>query len=230
MKKQYETEYFKLFGHYCWYNNDKVEEKSVSEMNEHFKNKKITLDCSETVTTKTGKVVTTSNKLTKTFYQIWSEDPDMKEYKELIFNCNLSKVKDYQYNLFTGFNHFDNIKSKKVKLDTIFEHIRSLVNYNEESFIYYISWLAQLVQQPHILPHTIIIFISSEGVGKDIHLDFLSECIGEKYTLKTEKLELICGKFNSALGGKLLININETDPVESRARHENIKSISTAKK
>jgi hypothetical protein len=47
--------------------------------------------------------------------------------------------------------------------------------------------------------------------------------LAKKYTLNTEKLENICGKFNSLLGGKLLTTINETNPLESRQRIENIK-------
>ena len=130
----------------------------------------------------------------------------MKEYKEVVFNCNVKKVKAHQFNLFNGFNHLNDIKDyKKVKLDKVFNHLRSLVDYNEEHFTYIISWLAQLIQQPHILPHTCIIIISEEGTGKDLFLEFINECIGEKYTYKTDSIESVCGKFNSMLGGRLLL-------------------------
>jgi hypothetical protein len=85
-----------------------------------------------------------------------------------------------------------------------------------------LNYLAQLVQQPHILPHTTLIFISEEGVGKDIFATFLGEVIGEKYTHNTEKLEQVCGRFNTVLGGKLMMVINETNPVESRERILNL--------
>ncbi len=56
----------------------------------------------------------------------------------------------------------------------------------------------------------------------------MSNVLSDKYTHNTEKLEQICGKFNSILGGKLLMVVNETNPVESRERIENIKFLITA--
>jgi len=228
MKADYERTCFKLIGKYCINTGDKILEKSAAEIHEYFKNKKITLEYIEQQTTTKGTTVSTTKEVSKNFYQIWSEDPDMKEYLEIVFHCDKSKVLQTQYNLFDGFIHLDKVKPKKVDLSPVFEHIRSLVDYNEEHFIYVISWLAQLVQKPHILPHTTLIFISEEGVGKDLFSKFISDVINNKYTHNTEKLDNICGKFNSILGGKLLITINETNPVESRERIENIKFLVTA--
>lgn len=228
MKKTYEKEYFKLNGKYCWYDNDKLTYMCKSDIEEYFKNKKVSIEYVEEQTTKKGTTISTTKSLTKSFYQIWSEDPEMKEYKEVVFDCDIEKIKPYKFNLFTGFSHFENQKTEQVDLSLIFEHIKSLANYNDADYNYIISWLAQLVQQPHILPHTCLIFISDEGVGKDIFAKFLSNVLSDKYTHNTEKLEQICGKFNSIMGGKLLMVVNETNPVESRERIENIKFLITA--
>jgi hypothetical protein len=231
LKSDYEKTCFKLIGKYCINTGDKILEKSASEISEYFKNKKITLEIIEQQTTKKGTTISTTKEITKNFYQIWSEDPDMKEYLEIVFNCDINKIKPSQYNLFDNFKHLDTIEIKdKIDLEPVFEHIKSLVNYNELHFKYVISWFAQLIQQPHILPHTTLIFISEEGVGKDLFSNFISEVINDNYCFNTEKLESMCGKFNSILGGKLLATINETNPVESRERIENIKYIITADK
>ena len=230
MKELNERTVFKLIGKYCFNTGDKILEKSAAEINEYYKNKKITLEYVEQTQTKKGTTISTTKELSKNYYQIWSEDPTMKEYLEIVFNCDIKNVKPTQYNLFDGFNQYKKIETKKVNLEPIFEHIRSLVNFNEDHYNYVISWLAQLIQQPHILPHTTLIFISEEGVGKDLFSKFISTIINDKYTLNTEKLENICGKFNSSLGGKLLITINETNPIESRERIENIKYLITADK
>jgi len=230
LKAKYEKEYFKLFGEYCWYDGDKIEKKSASNIKEYFKNKKVNIEYVEEQITKKGTKTSITRNMSKSFYDIWSEDPEMKEYKEIIFNCDVEKVKEHQFNLFTGFNHLENIKDENVDLYPVFEHIKTLTNYNNEHYEYFINWLAQLVQQPHILPHTAIIIISEEGIGKDIFNTFLESVLNEKYTSNTEKLELICGKFNTILGGKLLMTINETNPVDSRERIENIKYLITAEK
>lgn len=227
MRKMYEKEYFKLHGKYCSFDGNRIEYMTISDMSEHFKNKKVTLEIKETTTSKSGKTVTSTNTISKSFYQIWSEDPDMREYKQIVFQCETDKIQPTQFNTFTGFDHLDDVKPAK-DMSVIFEHIKSLVNYNEEHFEFLLDFYAQLVQQPHILPHCIPVIISEEGTGKDLHGDFMSDVIGEKYSGNTEKLELICGKFNSVLGGKLIMFLNETDPVESSKRQENLKQLGTA--
>jgi phage/plasmid-associated DNA primase len=77
---------------------------------------------------------------------------------------------------------------------------------------------------------TTLIFISEEGIGKDLFSELIENTIGNKYYGTTEKLEQVCGRFNSLLGGKLLMVLNETNPIESSQRLENIKAMITAKK
>lgn len=229
VKLKYEKQYFKLFGSYAYFNGNKLDHKSKSEMEEYFKNKKVTIEVTEESMTKKGIKTSISKTVSKSFYQIWSEDPDMREYNEVVFDCNLDRVKKHQFNLFTSFNHLDDVVlEKEIDLEPIFEHMRSLHNYIEEDFKYTICYLAQLVQYPETLPHISLVFISEEGVGKDLWGSFISNVIGEHYCHNTEKLDLICDKFNSILAGKLLMIINETNPVESRDRLENIKFLITA--
>lgn len=202
MKQKYEQQYFKLGGSYAWYDGDKITHKTIGSIAEHFKNKKVTI----TEETENDEGETVQKKKSKTFYQVWSEDPKMKEYTEVTFDCNQKLVKDYQFNLFDGFgNHLRDVTNKRTHsenekfLAPIFDHIRSLVNFNEEHFIYLLNYFAQLVQQPHILPNICIVFISEEGVGKDMFLELVGNVIGEKYYVNTDKLDSIVGPFNSAV-------------------------------
>lgn len=227
IKAEEEKKVFKLIGKYCFNTGSKIVEKTPAEMSEYYKNKKVKITETDEIKTKKG-TTTSIKEHSKTFYQIWSEDPEMKEYTEMTFECDMSIVKSYQYNMFQGFTHLDHIQKKKINLEPVFDHIRSLVNFDEDHFKYVISWLAQLIQKPHILPHTTLIFISDEGVGKDLFSKFISDVINNEYTYNTEKLDDVCGKFNSLLGGKLLITLNETNPIDSRERSENIKFLITA--
>jgi hypothetical protein len=101
MKVKYEKEVFKLFDKYCTYDDDKVEHKTPSDVAEYFKNKKVYINDVEEKKSKKGDVTTTTVCRVKTFYEVWSEDPKMKEYKEVVFNCNVKKVKASQFNLFS---------------------------------------------------------------------------------------------------------------------------------
>lgn len=105
-----------------------------------------------------------------------------------------------------------------IRLDSIFDQKRSLVNYNENDFNYVLDYYAQLIQQPHITPQVCLVFISAEGVGKDKHAKFIGNVIGNDLYVNTAKLEQITGKFNSLIGGKLFVVINEANPVDTRDR------------
>lgn len=226
MKVKYEKEYFKLFGKYAWYDGDKITNRTKQDTQEYFKNKLVTIK----IVDEDEDGETTTKTKSKSFYSIWSSDPDMREYNEVIFNANLAKVKNYQFNLFQGFDHLNEFKpKKKLNLDVIYEHFRCLVNYIEKDFEYFLNFLAHVVQKPWLLPDIAMIFISDEGTGKDITGKFISNVFGQRYCGITEKLELVCGKFNSTLAGKLFFILNETNPVESRERQENIKSMITAR-
>ena len=231
VKKEVESHFFKMLGDYCKFDDEKIIKLPANKISEYFKNKKITITVKEEKHNGDGTLFYEKSVHTKKFYDVWSEDPNIKTYDEIIFNCDEKKVKETQFNLYRGLRSYENKvleKSKKIDLSPVFEHMKSLVNYNDEHFNYMINWLSQLVQQTHILPHTTLIFISKEGVGKDLFSNFISKAINENYTFNTEKLENICGKFNSMLGGKILCTINETNPVESRERIENIKFLITA--
>ena len=230
MKKEHEKLYFKLFGKYCKKTKNGVEERTATEMNEKFKNKKITIQFVDETITKKGTTVSTSKKISKNFFEIWSNDPVIPEYDNIVFECDESKVSKDDYNLFDGFNHFENVDKKKRDLEPLFEHIKSLVNYDNDDFEYVLNWLSHLVQKPESIPDTALIFISEEGIGKDLFSELIENAIGDKYFGTTEKLEQVCGKFNSILGGKLLMVLNETNPIESAQRIENIKAMITAKK
>jgi len=231
LKKEHEKHYFKLFGKYCKVDKNGITEKTASDMYEKFKNKKLSIQITEESTTKKGVTTSSSRVALKSFFEIWSNDPQIPEYDNIIFECDTSRAEKEDYNLFSGFDKFENQKSLTIQnLDPLFEHIKSLVNYDNDDYEYVLNWFAHLVQYPQKLPDTALVFISEEGIGKDMFAELLENTIGEKYFGSTEKLDQVCGKFNSILGGKLLMVLNETNPVESSQRIENIKAMITAKK
>jgi len=230
MKTKYEKEYFKLSGDYAWFDGNKITMKSAHKISEHFKNKKVVIELERE--TPDGDVNVTKKE--KTFYQIWSEDPNMKEYNEVIFDCNTECVKDYQFNLFDGFAIAKHkIVDKQIAKDglkAVNDHISILCNHNPEGIKTVKYFYAQALQQPHILSNFCLVFISKEGVGKDMFSEFIENVYGEKYCFNTDKLENIVGRFNGIFGGKIMGVSNETDPVDSQQRRDNIKYIITAKK
>ena len=177
MKISYEKKFFKLFGSFCQQIDYEIIERIETAIKSYFTNKNIEFDIVHEITNKKGDKITSSVKKIKSFFDVWTYDPNIIEYETITFKCDKSLVKSYEYNMFKWFNHFDNLQKPKVQLDEVYEHIKSLVNYNESHFNYLLDWFAQLVQYPHIKPHTCLIFISEEGVGKDIFIKFISNVI-----------------------------------------------------
>jgi hypothetical protein len=235
MKQKYEKEYFKLRGHYVQIMYDETFlEHTVAEMTEIFRNKKVKFTYSDVVKTEGSngktKVQTNEKEIQKSFFTVWREDESILTYDKIDFICDPNLVKPNIFNLFTGFNHFDHLEKKEKDLSIILDHINSLCGFQKEMFEGYIAYLANIVQRPYYKTHSTHIFVGGEGVGKDEHYKFISKVIGEKYCLLADKLESVTGKFNSLLGGKLFVVINETDPKESREREGMIKSLITADK
>jgi hypothetical protein len=234
MKKVYEKVWFKLRGHYFNYTEDcELIEYPVAEIKEYFIDKKVNVTHSEEnekIDAKTGATttITTSKKLSMSYFDIWRLDEDKKAYMKVEFNPNVKKVSPTTFNMFTGFNHFDHLKPQEKDLYIILDHINSLCGFDKDMYEGYIAYLAHIIQRPYELPHSMHVFIGVQGVGKDKHYSFMESVFSEKYCLITSKLENIVGKFNSLMGGKLFVVVNESDPIESKQREAGLKDVATA--
>ena len=223
-KQVHEKTYFKLNGKYCMYRNGEVTHQTQSEIAEYFKNDQI--EGKIEIYTPEGDLKQID--ISESFYDIWSFDPKIKTYHKIVFDCDVKNVPEDHFNLFDGFKHFDKLEKKDEDLEPIFEHIRTLVDYHDEMYEYIINFYAQIIQQPHILTHTVPVFISEQGIGKDILMNFMAKVIGEKYCCSVDKIDLLVGDFNGMMGAKLMCNVNETDPIESKKREDAIKFVTTA--
>lgn len=229
-KQKYEKQCFKVFGDYYRINSQgALEPQDIKQMVSYFKNKLITLN-EQNTETKNGKTITFTKEFKLSFFDIWSRDPSQREYEEVVFECDKTIINKKQYNLFDDFHHLDAIKIQQDNdyLTPIFEQIDSLTGYCKGGREYVLSWLSHIVQKPHLLPNTCLVFIGSEGSGKDQFASFLSKVLNENYYGITTNLDNITGRFNSSLAGKLLYVVNETDPIESSQRAEKIKFVVTA--
>ena len=181
-----EKTYFKLNGKYCMYRNGEITHLNTPEVSEYFKNVQISTSFNKQIDEDTIKKVTVK----ASFYDIWSFDPNIRTYYKITFDCDTKNVPEDHFNLFDGFHHFDELEKKKLDLEPIFEHIRTLVDFNEEMKEYVINFYAQLVQQPHQLTHTVPVFISEQGIGKDLWMTFICDTVGNKYCCSVDKLDL----------------------------------------
>jgi hypothetical protein len=142
---------------------------------------------------------------------------------------------DEIFNTFTGFPHIralgEDSKADIKKLEPILNHIKNILcSRNETVFNYYIRYLAHTLQKPYEKPESAIIFISDQGLGKDIiNHDFLKLVFGSKYVHRLGNLSDLTKNFNKKLQNKLITVLGELKCYKSDPDLEGLKGMITNK-
>jgi len=103
-----------------------------------------------------------------------------------------------------------------------------ICNNNNNSFDYFIKWLARVVQTKTIMNKTLPVIIGSQGCGKNSLLEPFFYILGESANNNVTNIEHITGRFNDLIKGVHLMLLNEMDNMTSNfAGLQKLKSIIT---
>jgi putative DNA primase/helicase len=116
---------------------------------------------------------------------------------------------------------------KQTELEFILNHIKILCNHDENVYDYFIKWIAQMVQYPHI--KTIMpTFISGEGSGKGTLFKLFEKMLGnEKVFETTNPSRDVWGDFNGMMCNCFLVNLNELSKKDTMEAEGKIKGLIT---
>lgn len=116
---------------------------------------------------------------------------------------------------------------KQMELDFILNHIKILCNNDVNVSVYFIKWIAQMIQYPHI--KTIMpTFISSEGAGKGTLFKLFEKMLGyEKVFETTNPCRDVWGDFNGMMCNCFLVNLNELSKKDTIEAEGKIKGLIT---
>jgi sporulation protein YlmC with PRC-barrel domain len=144
--------------------------------------------------------------------------PNMKDCPDNIFNLWIPFAMEL---LTTPYNH------KAVELSFILNHIKILCNHDEVVYDYFIKWIAQMIQYPHI--KTIMpTFISGEGSGKGTLFKLFEKMLGnEKVFETTNPSRDVWGDFNGMMSTCFLVNLNELTKKDTLESEGKIKGLIT---
>jgi len=78
-----------------------------------------------------------------------------------------------------------------------------------DQYLYFIKWLAHLVQIPHEKPGVAIMIQSGQGFGKGIFIKLLRKIVGNSYIAQISDSHQVAGGFSGLMRDKLLINFDE---------------------
>ena len=154
---------------------------------------------------------------TKKFINTWLEDPDKRRYDDFGNYPKESMCPENCYNMWKPFpvksiTEYSNIDKCIKALDFYLEHIKVLCNHDEKVFEFVCIWIAQMFQYPEHKSIEII-FISEEGVGKGLLLEFFKTIMGgSKRCWETTSPEKeVFGHFNGAMKDAFLVCFNEVN-------------------
>jgi hypothetical protein len=158
------------------------------------------------------------NNKAKKFINFWLFDEKLRHFDNVGMypKSNAYMCPPTTYNLWIDWNiNTATIKEDEdideLGLEFFINHIKLLCNFDELLTAFVIRWLAQFLQYTHI--KTIeLIFISSEGAGKGLFLEFLRTIMGSKKVFEsTDPQRDIFGQFNTLLKDSVLVVFNEAN-------------------
>ena len=161
----------------------------------------------------------------KPFFPLWNSWEHRRQYNGIRFCPNPKDVPPGIYNTYRGFT----VEPKKGSWKLLLGHIyRNICQGNPEYFRFFIAWLAQLVQEPHIKPGTNIVLRGKEGVGKSKIGEWIVELFGI-HAIVVAEAERITGRFNAHLENKLFMMAEEAFWAGDKAAEGKLKDLATGK-
>ena len=165
------------------------------------------------------------------FTQEWFKDPNKRIYDRF---DSFPKPEMCPKNIYNTWKPFEILKVPETTNDDVIKgrdfflnHIMILCGNDKKVYNFIILWLSQMFQYPEnktIMP----IFISKEGTGKGIFLEFLRTIIGASRVLETtDPLKDIFGNFNGLMKNAFLVVFNESNKSNFYNQNDKKKGIIT---
>ena len=151
------------------------------------------------------------------FIDKWLKDANARAYDKVGIYVDESKCPKNVLNLWDKWEILKHEKTdddddyNKKGLEYFLNHIKVLVNYNEELYEFVVMWLGQMFQYTET--KTIeLIFVSMEGSGKGLFLHFLKTIMGNKKVFETTNPQRdVFGNFNPLMKDSVLVVFNEAN-------------------
>ncbi len=137
-------------------------------------------------------------------FKQWLESETRRTYRGVVFAPG-QDTGDLIYNLFRGFP----IQPLKGDWSLLRNHIyENICESDDDLFDWFMSWMAQLIQQPDRKPGSTLVITGEKGTGKSTTFDFLGELLG-KHAITVSQRKQITGNFNAHFATALLMVCEE---------------------
>ena len=150
------------------------------------------------------------------FIKKWLDDETIKKYRTLVYKPK-EKVEEDVFNIFSGFKAETMLRNgltfEDLYKSRMFNHYKYIIcNGDEKTFTYFMMYLSRLVKNPMKLTRVCIVLKGEQGSGKDFAWDYMgNNILGRRYYINTDKQEVMVGKFNGLISGKILAIFAESN-------------------
>jgi hypothetical protein len=152
-------------------------------------------------------------------FQRWLEWDERRTYRDVVFKPGVKTPKDV-YNLFRGWpyepqettwqdpmENFD--KPVEGDWSMLRGHLyENICEKNDEWFEWFMTWMAQLFQNPSSKPGSTVVITGDKGTGKSTLFDFLNQLLGRCGITVSQRKQIV-GQFNGHLAECLLMVCEE---------------------
>jgi hypothetical protein len=137
-------------------------------------------------------------------FKQWLEWEKRRTYQGVVFAPG-SKGGDQVFNLFRGFP----IEPLKGDWSLLRGHIyENICESDDDLFDWFMTWMAQLVQQPDRKPGSTLVVTGEKGTGKSTTFDYLGMLLG-RHSITVSQRKQIVGNFNAHIATALLMVCEE---------------------
>lgn len=137
-------------------------------------------------------------------FKAWLAWEKRRTYKGVVFSPGKERGPNV-YNLFRGFP----VQPIKGDWSLLRDHIyENICESDDALFDWFMSWMAQLIQQPDRKPGSTLVVTGEKGTGKSTTFDYLSKLLGD-HAISVSQRRQIVGNFNSHIATALLMVCEE---------------------
>ena len=167
------------------------------------------------------------------FITEWFKDADKRQYDNMDIFPKASLCPSHTYNMWRPYpveNAKDDIDIEKCEkaLEYFRNHIKVLCNHEDEVYKFVEMWIAQMFQYPEHKSMELV-FISGEGAGKGMFLQFFKTIMGgnKKVWEVTDPQRDLYGNFNGMLRDAMIVCCNEANKAGTYNKNDQKKALIT---
>lgn len=139
--------------------------------------------------------------------EAWINWPGCRRFKSVVFEPGWKVTPPDVLNIWRGLD----VTPREGDWSRLKAHIFEVICRGDvKKYEWLMSWMANLVREPGNKTGTAVAIRGKPGSGKSMLGVVLSRIIGEKYTVTISNENHLVGRFNSHLGGKILLCVEES--------------------